>query len=536
MHWWPEAHAQHRRGRAQPAHDLGGDAGFTRRARAGRDDDVRRRQRLDVLDRLLVAAPHHGLAPQLVDVARQVVDERVAVVEDEHNGGLKTGAWSLEPGARHGSTCFRGCQHIDRGAGLVERFAVFLLGVRVGDDAAAGAEVYAAVAHHRRADGDVGVERAGHAPVADRPAVDAAARRLALGDDLHRAQLGRARDRAAGKRRAQRIERVGARRQVADDRRHQVVHGGVALQREQLRHADAARRAHARQVVAHQVHDHQVLGPVLRALGQRLTQRRVVLGTEAARAGALDRPRLDVARRVHVQEPLGRRADDGGVRQLHESGERRRVVRAQPAIERPRRLGAGGFEPLRQVGLEDVAGEDVLAHLRHLVQVGAVRERRPQLEAVGPPPAFDRIRRGHRGAWCVAARGRWRRHGRPAQPIDDPGRPCLGAAGSRVEAGLGQPGRDQPGLRRGVVPGHHPVVEAQHHVVQAEVVVPRRGQPLEREPPVVADVPGRAALKRRQPGLRSRRMRSQQAPHGRQVRPRPRRPWPSPAVATVVRP
>ena len=39
----------------------------------------------------------------------------------------------------------RGRQHVDHGAGLVERFLVLLLGIRVGHDAAAGTEVYAAV-------------------------------------------------------------------------------------------------------------------------------------------------------------------------------------------------------------------------------------------------------------------------------------------------------------------------------------------------------------------------------------------------------
>ena len=61
--------------------------------------------------------------------------------------------------------------------------------------------------------------------------------------------------------------------ELADDRRDQVVHGGVALEREQLGHAHGAGRADARQIVAHQVHDHQVLGAILGALGERLAER-----------------------------------------------------------------------------------------------------------------------------------------------------------------------------------------------------------------------------------------------------------------------
>ena len=95
----------------------------------------------------------------------------------------------------------------------------------------------------------------------------------------------------------------------SDDGRDKVVHGGVVLEREQLGDAHGARRADARQVVAHQVHDHQVLGAVLGALGKRLPERGVVLGTDAARARAFDRPRFHKAVAVHAQEAFRRRAD-----------------------------------------------------------------------------------------------------------------------------------------------------------------------------------------------------------------------------------
>ena len=52
--------------------------------------------------------------------------------------------------------------------------------------------------------------------------------------------------------------------------------------------------------VAHQVDNHQVLGTVLCALCERLTERRVVLGTKTARTSALDRTGLDVPGDVSV--------------------------------------------------------------------------------------------------------------------------------------------------------------------------------------------------------------------------------------------
>ena len=81
----PQTHAENRRRRAEPPYDLGGDASFVRRARTGRDDDVAGRQRSDFAECHLVAAPHHDVPAQLTDIASEVVDERIAVVDDENH-------------------------------------------------------------------------------------------------------------------------------------------------------------------------------------------------------------------------------------------------------------------------------------------------------------------------------------------------------------------------------------------------------------------------------------------------------------------
>jgi hypothetical protein len=109
------------------------------------------------------------------------------------------------------------------------------------------------------------------AHVADGAAVHLAAVRLELVDDLHRAALGRAGDRAAGEARLERVERVAALGEASGDRAHQVVDGGEALQLAQAAHLHAAGLAHLAEVVAQQVHDHHVLGAVLLA---RATLRR----------------------------------------------------------------------------------------------------------------------------------------------------------------------------------------------------------------------------------------------------------------------
>src|SRR5207302_3161955 len=74
----------------------------------------------------------------------------------------------------------------------------FRLGVV--DPAAAGLHVGFAVLDERRADGDAAVEVAVEREIADTTAVRSARRLLKFGNDLHRADLWRASERAGGKR------------------------------------------------------------------------------------------------------------------------------------------------------------------------------------------------------------------------------------------------------------------------------------------------------------------------------------------------
>ena len=97
-----------------------------------------------------------------------------------------------------------------------------------------------------------------------------------------------------------------------------------------------------------------------------------MLGPDAARPRALDRARLDVSADVHTQKALRRGAEHRRIGKVQVRRERRRITRAEAAVERPRRLVERRFEALRQVRLEDVAGEDVLAHAGDRVEI-AVR-------------------------------------------------------------------------------------------------------------------------------------------------------------------
>ena len=115
---------------------------------------------------------------------------------------------------------------------------------------------------------------------------------------------------------------------VGDD----VAHLRVVLDRHQLVHLHAAQLGHAPQVVAREVHQHQVLGPLLVRQQQLGVQRAVVPRIGRARARAGDGPGggQPVA---HLQQALGRRGCDLESGRAQVAGERRRAMRAQLAVE-----------------------------------------------------------------------------------------------------------------------------------------------------------------------------------------------------------
>ena len=101
---------------------------------------------------------------------------------------------------------------------------------------------------------------------------------------------------------------------------------GVAFDAEEFRHPDAADLGHPAHVVAPQVHQHQVLGPLL-GVGQQLRLQRLVFGRRGAPGpGAGDGPVADLAvlqahqdlrrgpHHLHVAlvqvEHVGRRVDE----------------------------------------------------------------------------------------------------------------------------------------------------------------------------------------------------------------------------------
>ena len=150
------------------------------------------------------------------------------------------------------------------------------------------------------------------------------------------------------------------------------MHGLVALDRHQAWDLDAADRADGAEVVAQEVDDHQVLGPVLLVVAQARRQPRVLVGAGAARARPLDRLRLGPTLAVDAEEALGRGAEHGEVAEAQEGGERGRVDAAQLYIE-SEGIGADlGGDRVGQAELVAVAGAQVVFALGDVGEVVVV--------------------------------------------------------------------------------------------------------------------------------------------------------------------
>ena len=273
-----------------------------------------------LVHRQRVVPAHDRRLPQLVDVAGQVVDEGVVVVDEEDHGAASTSI-----SARALSSVSRYSCSGSESATMPPPAWKYICP----PTATIGA------------DDDARIHRAGDAEIADGAAVHPPAGGLQLGDDLHRPHLGRAGDRAAGKGGPEQGNGIGPGRQLSHHRRDEVVNGRVLLQGEQLGDPYRAGAADAGQIVSQQIHDHHVLRPVLVALGQGSSERGVVHRAQAAGTGALDGSGLDVpAVLVQAKEALGGGAQHRHFCEVEVGGKGRRI----PAPELPIQIekGLGG--------------------------------------------------------------------------------------------------------------------------------------------------------------------------------------------------
>ena len=81
-----EAHAEDRRRGRELAYDPDRDPRLQRRAGARREDDVRGPDARDVVDAQLIVAHDADVFAELLEIPREVEDERVVVVDEEDHG------------------------------------------------------------------------------------------------------------------------------------------------------------------------------------------------------------------------------------------------------------------------------------------------------------------------------------------------------------------------------------------------------------------------------------------------------------------
>ena len=112
---------------------------------------------------------------------------------------------------------------------------------------------------------------------------------LELVDDLHRADLRRTGKRSRRQHRPQGVHRGDAGTQGSRDLADDVEHVGVSLDDHQLVDLDRSVLAHPAEVVPAEVHEHHVLGALLRVAEQLVGLPLVLLLAGAARVSARDR-------------------------------------------------------------------------------------------------------------------------------------------------------------------------------------------------------------------------------------------------------
>ena len=228
------------------------------------------------------------------------------------------------------------------------------------NDAAARLPVQAAVAHPHAADGDAGIEV--HAfPAQPQPAyasgIGAARPLFQRGDDFHGAELGRTAHRACREGGGKHVHGVQAVLKLGGDTACQVHDVGEAFHFHEPLHVDRAGAGYAPEVVAAQIHQHDVLGAFLGIFLQFCGEAGVFEIVGSAFAGPGDGGELELAF-VAPDHDFGRRAEQGDARQIHEEHIRRGVAAAHPAVQgegvsRERRAEPAGRNDLNGLALTE---------------------------------------------------------------------------------------------------------------------------------------------------------------------------------------
>ena len=249
-----------------------------------------------------------------------------------------------------------------RGGGLVDGFEGFGGIHGVGHNAAAGLHVGAAFPQQGRADRDGHVHVTGEVKVAHHSPVDPAAVRFQLVEQSQRAGFGGAGERPGREGRLQHVVGLGSGRQFADHGGDQVHDVAEALDLHELGDVDGAGHADLGQVVAGEIHQHQVFGAFLFIREELLGQGLVRLHSSAARPGAGDGVGDDFLA-GHGHERFRGGPDDRvlpavGVLEAEDVHVRAGIGVPEHPVDIQRVRAAFHFEAARDDHLEDFAVDD----------------------------------------------------------------------------------------------------------------------------------------------------------------------------------
>ena len=327
--------------------------------------------------------------------------------------------------------------------------------------------------HHQRAEGNAGVHVAGEVDVAHRPGIRAPPARLDFIDDLHGPHLRGSRDGPRGQSGAKRVEGCLSRPQSATHIRRDVHHVAVPLDFHQVGKVHRAVFGHSPDIVAGQVDQHHMLGPLLGVGEQLLFEPLVFFLGRAAAAGPRERPHRDLPF-LDPHHDLGRsphQLNAGGLEQEHE---RAGVDDPQRPIDvdGPRR--SFQLQPLANHHLKNVPGADVVLAVpdRRLEPV-AGETRAPFERRLAPQVDVGQLEIG--GSLLQL----------PAHGVDL----VAGGLVGGLRVGLIEPGvsHHQHGFLD-LVENDHPVVEGKRQVGEMPVVGRGVGKPLDVADHVVAEV------------------------------------------------
>ena len=279
------------------------------------------------------------------------------------------------------------------------------------------------------------------------------ARALEAGDQRHRVVLGRAGDRSAREHGAQQFGHADFGTELRLHGRCHLEHRGVRLDREQGRHPHRSDPRKPAEVVAQEVDDHEVLGPVLDVQAEQACRFAVAFGCGHARGGALHRPGRQQAVSM-AQEQLGRQRQHMRDRLPVGQRDERTVVDGlactQPPVERCRRAEGRTVHAVRVVDLVGLAGADrLMDRLDRVHELGAV-DAGLQVHHAGRIIGAGRVALGEPGIDVVA------RQALQAAKHQDPKRRRV----ARPDTGLQQLRapfvvRQQDGVQAGALVGLH---------------------------------------------------------------------------------